>query len=70
MIMPAKIEGLKRFTVTLNEDMLTAAQVRAAKVGVPPKISGNTSAFLRYLLKEFADQPLAELKKKVSWSEI
>lgn len=67
--MPAKIEGLKRFTVTLNEDMLTAAQVRAAKIGIPPKTSGNTSAFLRYILKDFANQPLAELKKKVGWSE-
>ncbi len=67
--MPAKIEGLKRFTVTLNADRLEDAQRIASKLGISPKISGNTSAFLRLLIDEFADQPISVVKKKISYSE-
>ena len=50
-----KIEGLHKHTVLLNSEELNKAQEKAAKNGVPLTISGNVSAFLRYLVSQFLE---------------
>lgn len=50
-----KIEGLHKHTVLLNSEELSKAQEKAAKNGVPLPISGNVSAFLRYLVSQFLE---------------
>lgn len=49
---------LKRYTVLLKESELFTAQVLATKDGVSPKTTGNTSAFLRYLITNYLKEDL------------
>lgn len=56
--MPRKIDGLEKMTVTLKRGDLFAAQVLATKRGVSPKTTGNTSAFLRYLITNYLKEHL------------
>ena len=42
-----------KMTVVLSPSELEAAQAIAIKVGFPPKIVGNTSAFLRMVVNKF-----------------
>ena len=45
-----------KFTVLLSPSELEKAQATAIKAGVSPKIAGNSSAFLRYLVKIYIDE--------------
>lgn len=56
--MPRKIDGLEKMTVTLKRGDLFAAQVLGTKRGVSPKTTGNTSAFLRYLITNYLKEHL------------
>jgi len=42
-----------KYTVLLSPSELESAQAAAIRAGVSPKVAGNTSAFLRYLVTEF-----------------
>lgn len=53
-----------KMLVVLSPSELEAAQTTAIKAGVSAKIAGNTSAFLRYLVKRYTDEfCLQEYKK-------
>lgn len=45
-----------KFTVLLSPSELEKAQATAIKAGVSPNIAGNSSAFLRYLVKRYIDE--------------
>lgn len=44
---------VKKYTVMLNDAELFTAQLYATRDGVNPKITGNNSAFLRWLLQTY-----------------
>ena len=55
VIMPRiKDNDHTKYTVLLSPSELESAQAAAIRAGVSPKVAGNTSAFLRYLVTEFA----------------
>ena len=45
-----------KFTVLLSPSELEKAQSTAIKAGVSPKTAGNSSAFLRYLVRRYIDE--------------
>ena len=43
----------ERTTIMIDRELLTEAQNTAARIGIPLKVAGSTSKFLRYLLQDF-----------------
>ena len=53
----------ERTTIMIDRELLDEAQNTAARIGIPLKVAGNTSKFLRYLLQDFnAKHPKAAKK--------
>lgn len=44
---------VKKYTVMLNEAEIYTAQLYATRDGVNPRITGQNSAFLRWLLRTY-----------------
>lgn len=43
----------ERTTIMIDRELLAEAQNTAARIGIPLKVAGSTSKFLRYLLQDF-----------------